>query len=462
MKNDRVIILVVISLCVLLASVGTSIANIALPVLERSFYATFESVQWVTIAYLLASTVSVTIAGKLADRYGHRRVLLAGILLFTIASFLSALASTMSVLILLRAGQGMGAAVLMTSGITLIKKNNAILKTGSAMGLIGTMSAIGTALGPSVGGLLLTIWGWPAIFLFLSLLGTLVFFLVITYIHKDNLTSKSRQPIDGLSVAALTLSITAYALSMTLGKKGVDWLNILLILVSLFSGGLFVYHQTRSNNPLLPVKTFKNRVVSRSLVANFVVSSIMMTTLVVGPFLLTIGLGLDEFNAGLVMSVGPVISILTGIPAGKLVDTQGPDRILKIGLLSLLMGTLALALLPAAWGLVGYLLGISLLTPGYQFFLAGNNTAVMSQASSHQEGMIAGILNLSRNLGLITGSSVMGALFSVSVAVQPIREAKHAELFFGVRITFGVGVLLLVLVGITSWINSSSADVSHQ
>lgn len=176
MKNDRVIILVVISLCVLLASVGTSIANIALPVLERSFYATFESVQWVTIAYLLASTVSVTIAGKLADRYGHRRVLLAGILLFTIASFLSALASTMSVLILLRAGQGMGAAVLMTSGITLIKKNNAILKTGSAMGLIGTMSAIGTALGPSVGGLLLTIWGWPAIFLFLSLLGTLVFF----------------------------------------------------------------------------------------------------------------------------------------------------------------------------------------------------------------------------------------------------------------------------------------------
>ncbi|MBN8825699.1 MULTISPECIES: MFS transporter [unclassified Spirosoma] len=454
MKNDKVAILLVISFCVLLTSLGTSIANIALPVFEEAFSTTFQLVQWVTISYLLAITVSVTIVGKLADQYGHRRILLTGLLLFTIASFLCAFAPTISALILMRALQGMGAAVLMTMSVTIVKKNNKTVKMGSAMGLIGTLSAVGTAMGPSVGGFLLSVWGWPSIFLLLSCLGIPTFWLSIYYVRKDNLMVNNTQRINVLGVVTLVVSIAAYALSMTLGKEAIRPQSLLLILVSVLSGRLFVYVQKRSSNPLIDASVFKNWVLRNSLLANFLVATIMMTTLVVGPFFLTVGLGLNEFNAGLVMSVGPLISILTGIPAGKLVDTLGPDRIVKIGLHGLWAGTIALASLPAVYGLTGYIIGICLLTPGYQLFQAGNNTAVMAHTSKRQDGIIAGILNLSRNLGLVTGASVMGALFSLAVATKPIRAAKPEDMLYGLTVTFRVGAILLGLVSVQSWLKS--------
>lgn len=455
MKNDKVTILLVISLCVLLASLGTSIANIALPVFEETFSATFQSVQWVTISYLLATTVSVTIVGKLADQYGHRRVLLTGIFLFTIASFSCAFAPTILVIILLRAFQGMGAAVLMTLSVTIVKKNNETVKMGRAMGLIGTMSAVGTAMGPSLGGFLLSVWDWPSIFLLLSCLGIPTFWLSVYCIRKDNLIVDYTQRINVPGIVMLVISIVAYALSMTLGKDVIRPQSLLLILVAVLTGSLFFYVQKRSDNPLIDASVFKNRVLRSSLLANFLVATIMMTTLVVGPFFLTVGLGLNEFNAGLVMSVGPLMSILTGIPAGKLVDTVGPDRIVKIGLHWLWVGTIVLASLPAVYGLTGYIIGICLLTPGYQLFQAGNNTAVMAQTSKRQDGLISGILNLSRNLGLVTGASVMGAIFSLAVATKPIRAAKPEAILFGLTVTFGVGAILLGLVSIQSWLKSN-------
>ncbi|OIN55677.1 MFS transporter [Arsenicibacter rosenii] len=274
------------------------------------------------------------------------------------------------------------------------------------------------------------------------------------YIRKDNQMVNKTQRINVPGVVTLVVSIAAYALSMTLGKEAIRPQSLLLILVAALSGRLFVYVQKRSSNPLIDAGVFKNWVLRNSLLANFLVATIMMTTLVVGPFFLTVGLGLNEFNAGLVMSVGPLISILTGIPAGKLVDTLGPDRIVKIGLHGLWAGTIALASLPAVYGLTGYIIGICLLTPGYQLFQAGNNTAVMAHTSNRQDGIIAGILNLSRNLGLVTGASIMGALFSMAVATKPIRAAKPEDMLYGMTVTFGVGAILLGLVSIQSWLKS--------
>lgn len=114
----------------------------------------------------------------------------------------------------------------------------------------------------------------------------------------------------------------------------------------------------------------------------------------------------------------------------------------------------ALASLPAVYGLTGYIIGICLLTPGYQLFQAGNNTAVIAHTNNRQDGIISGILNLSRNLGLVTGASVMGALFSLAVATKPIRAAKPEAILFGLTVTFGVGAVLLGLVSIQSWLKS--------
>ena len=139
----------------LLPSLGTSIANVSLPSLEASFQAPFENVQWVVIGYLLAVTTLIVGAGRLGDLFGRRRPLLVGIGLFALASAACALAPDIWTLVLLRGVQGAGAALMMALTIASVGDMVSPERTGTAMGLLGTVSAVGTALGPSLGGALI-------------------------------------------------------------------------------------------------------------------------------------------------------------------------------------------------------------------------------------------------------------------------------------------------------------------
>jgi MFS family permease len=157
--------LVSLSLSMLLSSLGTSITNVALPTLAAAFAASFQHVQWVVLAYLLATTTLIVSVGRLGDLTGRRRLLLAGIVLFTAASVLCGVAPSLWLLIAARGVQGFGAAIMMALTMAFVGETVPKAQTGSAMGLLGTMSAIGTALGPSLGGVLIAAGGWRAIFL---------------------------------------------------------------------------------------------------------------------------------------------------------------------------------------------------------------------------------------------------------------------------------------------------------
>jgi len=157
-------ILASLSLSMWLSSLGTSIANVALPTLAQAFTASFQEVQWVVLAYLLAITTLIVSVGRLGDITGRRRLLLAGIVLFTVASVLCGVAPTLWLLIAARAVQGLGAAIMMALTMAFVGEAVPKAKTGSAIGLLGTKSAIGTALGPSLGGVLIAEIGWRAIF----------------------------------------------------------------------------------------------------------------------------------------------------------------------------------------------------------------------------------------------------------------------------------------------------------
>lgn len=171
-----------LSLSMLLASLGTSIANVGLPTLVQAFGASFQQVQWVVLAYLLAMTALIVSVGRLGDLLGRRRLLLVGILLFTLASILCAVAPTLGMLIGARALQGVGAAIMMALTLALVGETVSKARTGSAMGLLGTMSAIGTALGPSLGGVLIAGFGWQALFLVCVPLGGLTWVLAYRYL----------------------------------------------------------------------------------------------------------------------------------------------------------------------------------------------------------------------------------------------------------------------------------------
>jgi MFS family permease len=185
-----------------------------------------------------------------------------------------------------------------------------------------------------------------------------------------------------------------------------------------------------------------------NLLTNLLVATVMMTTLVIGPFYLGLGLNLSEIPVGLVMSVGPLISICSGVPCGRLVDAWGARRVLGIGLIMLTSGTLLLSVLPEAFGVVGYLVAIAILTPGYQLFQAANNTAVLADIPKDRRGIVSGLLSLSRNLGLILGASAMGAVFAFCVGTEDLRQASSIDLANGMRLTFALagGLMLVALL----------------
>ena len=184
---------------------------------------------------------------------------------------------------------------------------------------------------------------------------------------------------------------------------------------------------------------------SASLATSMLVSTVMMATLVVGPFYLSLALGLDAALVGIVMSVGPLVVALTAVPAGRMVDRFGAQLMTFLGLIGMAAGSFVLSMTPAAFGIPGYLAPIIVITVGYALFQTANNTAVMADIRQEQRGVISGMLNLSRNLGLITGASVMGAVFAFASATIDITTARPDSVAGGMRITFAVAALLIVV-----------------
>ncbi len=434
-----------LSLSMLLSSLDTSIANVALPTMAQAFTASFQEVQWVVIAYLLFSTTLIVSVGRLGDIIGRRRLLLAGIVLFTAASVLSGVAPTLWLLIAARAVQGLGGAIMMALTMAMVGGMVSKEKTGKVMGLLGTMSAIGTALGPSLGGVLIIGFGWRAIFLVNVPLGVLAFLLAYHYLPVDRRVPEfERAGFDGVGTLLLALTLAAYALAVTIGHGSFGLLNISLLLAAVFGVVFFVLVEERAASPLIRMTMFRDPLLSASLFMSGLVATVVTTTLVVGPFYLSLGLGLDAAMVGLVLSAGPIVAGLTAAPAGYLSDRFGAHRMTIIGLVGMAAGTSILSMIPARFGIIGYIIPIAVITGGYSLFQTANNTDVMKDTPSDQRGVISGMLNLSRNLGRITGASLMGAVFALASATSNITTAHPVAVGLGMRVTFAVATSMIV------------------
>ncbi|WP_189614063.1 MFS transporter [Pigmentiphaga litoralis] len=468
-----------LSLSMLLASLGTSIANVGLPAFAQAFGAPFGHAQWIVLAYLLSTTTLIVVAGRLGDRFGRRRVLVAGVAMFTAASGLCALAPSLSMLIIARALQGAGAAAMMALTLAFVGDLVPKASAGRAMGLLGAMSATGTALGPAVGGLLLSVWGWPALFAVMLPLGVLAAWGTWKYLPASAsasapaidpalkstvapagaqspaptsrpsappgaLQSSAAARLDAKGILLLMLTLAAYALAMTSGRTpGSAWTMPLLLLIAAIGATGFVRAEARAAFPLIRLDVFKRPDVGSGFAFSAAVSTVAMATLVVSPFYLSAGLGLRPAQVGLVMSVGPIVAALLGAPAGRWVDRHGAAVMTRMGLIVMLAGCLLLATFPISFGTAGYLLALVTLTAGYAVFQTANNTGVMASAGSTERGVIGGALGLSRNLGLISGASLMGAIFMAGAATTDPASASPGDVAAGLRLTFLVAAALV-------------------
>jgi MFS family permease len=327
------------------------------------------------------------------------------------------------------------------------------------MGLLGTMSAIGTALGPTLGGALISGFGWPSIFLINLPLGAAAFGLAWRHLPRDPAhAGQARARFDATGSVLLALGIAAYALAMTSGG-GLGATTFALLAVTAIAAAMFVRVQARSASPLIRLALFREPILSAGVATNALVSTVMMTTLVVGPFYLAGALGLDAARVGLVMSCGPAVAALAGVPAGRSVDRYGAQRVMLAGLVAMTLGATLLPLAPLTFGAAGYVAPLVVITSGYALFQAANSSAIMASAGADQRGAVSGLLNLSRNLGFITGASLMGAVFAWASGAGDVRIAPPAALAAGMRGTYAVAAVLLVLAVAVAAIGQRRARV---
>ncbi|RUT92096.1 MFS transporter, partial [Mesorhizobium sp. USDA-HM6] len=266
-------------------------------------------------------------------------------------------------------------------------------------------------------------------------------------VHEAKRGGKARGAarFDTPGTILLALTLAAYALAMTTGRGHFGGMNAALLGMGVLGAGLFLYAEGKVASPLVKLALFRDPALAPSLAMNVLVSTVMMATLVVGPFFLSRALGLSEALTGAVLSIGPIVSALCGVVAGRVVDRLGASAMVVAGLAMMAGGCAALSLLPALFGVAGYAAAIVLLTPGYQLFQAANNTAVMADVGSNERGVVSGMLSLSRNLGLITGTAVMGAVFAFAVGTRDIAGAAPEAVAGGMRFTFAVAAGLVVV-----------------
>ncbi|AVT14903.1 MFS transporter [Paracidovorax avenae] len=435
--NDNRPALAALCLAMVMPSLGTSIANASLPVLAQALGASFAQVQWVVLAYLLSITALIVGAGRLGDLLGRGRLLVAGVALFTVASLLCGLAPTLATLAAARVLQGLGAAAMLALTVALVGETMPRERTGAAMGLLGTMSAIGTTLGPSLGGLLTTAVGWRAIFLVNVPIGLLNLWLASRHLPMARPAAAGTGPrFDIPGTVLLAGMLAAYAIATTVGRG-----HALAWMAAALAGGLaFVAVEARAAAPLVRLSMFRDAALCAGLATTALVATVIATTLVVGPFYLSRALALP---AGIVLSCGPMVSALAGAPAGRVVDRVGASRVAVFGLAAMVAGTLLLALLPSGLGVAGWLAGIVVTTVGYASFQAANNTALMHGAAAAQRGLVSGLLSLARNLGLVTGVAALGAVFAAASSSADVASAGGAAVARGMHITFAVDAGLM-------------------
>jgi MFS family permease len=297
-----------------------------------------------------------------------------------------------------------------------------------------------------LGGVLIAASGWRALFFAMVPVAVLGAVLVARSMPAEAAAPRRGAGADlpGADLpgtALLGLALAAFTLAVTLG-------GVVLALAAVAFAAAFLWVEARSRAPLVDLGLFRDRALDAGLAMNVLVAAVMMTTLVAGPFYLTLSLGLGGALVGAVMAAGPLISVLTGVPSGRLVDRLGTATVTRLGLAAMALGCVGFVALPG--GVWGYLAAIAVLTPGYQLFQAANNTGVMLGVGPDRRGVVSGILGLSRNLGLIAGASAMGAVFAAAVGGDVLAAGPEA-VAAGLRTVFAVAAgLMAVALGLSA------------
>ncbi len=424
-----------------MGQLDASIVTVALPTLQRQFHAGLGAVTWVGLSYLLVLVGGVVAVGRTADMIGRKLLYLYGFVVFIVGSALCGLAPSLGALDGFRVLQGVGAVMLQANSVAIITVATPVTRLGRAIGIQGAAQAVGLALGPTIGGLLLSAGGWRLIFLVnvpFGLLGALAGWIFI----PRSRSLSPRRPFDWAGLALFLPAVGAILGAITFGNE-LGWTSA-AVLGGLGAGlGLaawFVRRERRTAHPMLDLSLFASRRFSAGIVSGLLSYLVMFGVLFVVPFLLERSIRVTPARAGVELMAMPVTLGLVAPFAGRLADRIGA-RPLTVG--GAVLTAVGLVVMGTATGSTAALvLCLIVVGAGLGAFTPANNAAIMGSAPPRQSGMASGVLNMTRGLGTSLGLACAGVVLGLAGGESPHAPPSSVRHAFTVVTWFLAAVAL--------------------
>ena len=401
-------ILLSIALGTIMVPINASIVNVTLPTITLFFSTSIATSEWVITAYLINLLGFVLIFGRLGDFYGHERIYMAGLVSFVITSLLCSLSTSIYLLIIFRALQGIAAALMISVSMGIVKDAFPPRQTGKALGIYAVAIAAGLGIGPFLGGILESLFNWQTIFLVNVPIG-IISFLLCYKILERNKTKKVKWDISGAILQYICLSSTVYLLNNIQNLK-IDTSTIIIASIVVSSLILFLWNENRVENPLLDINMFKNRSFSAFNLSLFFNYFSMYMILFIMPFYLQKVLKFNPALIGLVLTINPVIMMILAPISGTLSDRIGSRLLAIIGALISAAAFYSMTYLTMFAGAFDVLWRLALLGVGAALFQAPNNRAIMKVIPDKNKGVASSIIVTMRNLGMVFGVCIAGII----------------------------------------------------
>lgn len=416
--NRKWYVLLAVGIGTFMSALDGSIMNTVLPIVRADFQAGIAQAEWVTLMYLLVVSGLLLTFGRLGDLRGNRPVYLSGFGVFVAASMLCGLAPSIEWLIFFRGLQALGSAMLFSSSPAILTRSFPASQRGQALGLQATMTYLGLTVGPSLGGWLTQTFSWRAVFYINVPVGLLAMAVGWIFVSREH-----EPKAEGFDFAGALLFIAGLVSLLLALNNGQEWgwgsLPVMgLLIASVVFLGAFILVEGRMKAPMLDLSLFKSTTFSASALSAVLNYVALFVVLFLMPFYLIQGRALNPAEAGLILTAQPIVMAITAPLSGTLSDRIGTRMPALVGMLILAAGLFALAQLTADTQLGWIAAGLAVCGLGTGLFASPNNSALMGSAPRHRQGIAAAVLATARNVGMVLGIGIGGAILTTYAATN--------------------------------------------
>lgn len=412
-----------------------SAVNVALPDIQSEFSVDAVTLSWVTTAFLLSTSVFLVPVGKLSDIYGRKKLFIIGVIVATLSNILTVFISNIEQLIFLRIIQGIGGAMIMTTGVSILTSVFPPKERGRALGIVVASVYIGLSTGPFIGGILTEYVGWRSIFLLTIPFGVISLLAILTKI-KEEWADAAGEKFD-------ILGSVLYGIALILFMCGISFIKHLYGIITIISGIvffiIFIKWELKVGYPVFEIKLFsKNKLFAYSNYAALINYAATFSVM----FLLSLYLqnikGMSPKEAGLILIIQPIIQAIFSPFAGKLSDRIDPGIIASIGMSINAVGLISFALLSSNSSYYHISFSLALMGFGFALFSSPNMNAIMGSVEKVHYGIASGASSTMRLLGQMFSMGVVTITFVFMMSGKQISPDSIEEFMRSLKVAFVV------------------------